>query len=115
MPPGGTVKVALVEAETGQPVVTVLATPNVTQQPFGPGWGVRPCAKAACPPYDMDTFTPFGEPLPTWKALLPPMGAGGNYDVVATCTGRCGAGPSTLVLNNVTFGDVFFACGQVRM
>jgi hypothetical protein len=114
-PAGAAVKVALVDSVTGTPVATVMATPNATHQAFGDGWGVRPCPKAVCPPYDMQPFTPFGQPLPTWKALLPPMPPGGDFEVVATCAGPCGGGSGTLVLTNVTFGDVFYASGQVRL
>jgi len=52
------VKVSVTDATTGRVVCEVDADLNVTQQPFGPDWGVRPCPKAACPPYDMNTFTP---------------------------------------------------------
>ena len=89
---------------------SVDAAINATTQPFGDGWGVRPCPKAACPPYDMDTFTPFAFPLPTWKALLRPAPAGGNYTIVAECTGCLSK--EVLSIANVVMGDVWICSGQ---
>ena len=110
-----TVKVLIVDSATGHTVASVPAAVNATQQAFGPGWGERPCPKDACPPYDMSSFTPFGVPLPTWKAVLPAMEAGGDYEILAVCSGCDAAGNNTLLLTNVTFGDVFFASGQSNM
>lgn len=106
--------VTVQDSETGQTTATIAAVFNVTQQPYGPDWGVRPCSSADCPPYNMEPFTPFGVPLPSWKALLPPMPAGGNYLITASCTG-CAASVLQLSLNNVTFGDVWFCSGQSNM
>jgi len=97
----------------GAPLYSVDAMLNVTAQPFGPGWGARPCPKAICPPYDMDTFTPFPFTLPTWKALLPPTAAGGNYTITAVCTGCVSQTP--IALTSTTFGDVWFCSGQSNM
>jgi hypothetical protein len=97
----------------GNPLYSVEATLNSTTQPFGNGWGARPCPKSVCPPYDMATFTPFDFPLPTWKALLRPETSGGNYTIVAQCTG-CNS-TSNLTLNNVIFGDVYMCAGQSNM
>jgi len=94
----------------GSPLYSVQATLNSTNQPFGDGWGARPCPKAVCPPYDMATFTPFSNPLPTWKVLLQPTPAGGNYTITADCTGCLTA--TTLTLSNVVFGDIFLCSGQ---
>jgi hypothetical protein len=87
---------------------------NATQQPYGPDWGVRPCPKEVCPPYDMNTFTPWSTAIPSWKALLPPMPAGGNFTITATCQG-CKGAPAPLVLDGVTFGDVWYCSGQVSV
>ena len=95
----------------GVPLYSVDAELNVTAQAFGDGWGARPCPKAACPPYDMDTFTPFAYPLPTWKALLQPAPAGGNYTITAVCTG-CNASAPPITISDVTFGDVWVCAGQ---
>ena len=50
----------------------------------------------------------------TWKALLPAMGAGGSYSVSAACTHGCG-NSSAAVLEDVTFGDLYFCSGQSNM
>jgi hypothetical protein len=97
-------------SDASGPLYSVDATLNATSQPFGDGWGARPCPKAVCPPYDMATFTPFAFPLPTWKALLRPAPAGGNYSITAECTG-CES-KATLVLAGVTMGDVWVCAGQ---
>lgn len=106
---GAAVTVTLTPSSGGAPV-SVAAALNVTQQPYGDGWGVRPCPKAACPPYDMEPFTPWGVPLPSWKALLPAMPAGGDFIVAASCTGCNGSAP--INVTNVTFGDVWYCSGQ---
>ena len=97
-------------SDASGPLYSVDATLNATLQPFGDGWGARPCPKAVCPPYDMATFTPFAFPLPTWKALLRPAPAGGNYTITAECTG-CES-KATLALAGVTMGDVWVCAGQ---
>ena len=58
----------------------------------------------------MATFTPFTVPLPTWKALLQPAPAGGNYTITAVCTG-C-ASNATLTISNAIFGDIWVCAGQ---
>jgi hypothetical protein len=118
--PNGTataaVNVSMYDSATGQLVASSIAAVNATSQPFGDGWGARPCPKAVCPPYDMQPFTAWPEPLPSWKALLPPMPPGGDYFIVATCTSGCaGNGNFTISITNVTFGDVWFASGQSNM
>jgi hypothetical protein len=101
--PAATVKVTVYS--NGAALYSVDATYNTTLQPFGDGWGVRPCLKAACPPYDMDTFTPFSIALPTWKAQLQPTPAGGNYTITAECTGCIST--ATLTISNAIFGDIW--------
>eukprot|EP00051_Salpingoeca_urceolata_P018667 m.264243 g.264243 ORF g.264243 m.264243 type:complete len:778 (+) comp19248_c1_seq11:1238-3571(+) len=91
---------------------TVDAVFNQTNQAFGPQWGVRPCPKEACPPYDMEPFTPWGVPLFTWKALLRPSTAGGNYTITVDCIGCGSNGSSTVSITNVTFGDFWYCSGQ---
>jgi hypothetical protein len=59
----------------------------------------------------MATFTPFSYPLPTWKALLQPTPAGGNYTITAVCTG-CASNTTTLTLSNAVFGDIWVCAGQ---
>lgn len=108
---GRAVNVTLLDSN-GNILAVAAAAINSTHQAFGPDWGVRPCPKDACPPYDMESFNPFGVPIPTWKALLPPMPAGGDYTVVVTCAG-CEA-PS-LTISNVTFGAVWYCSGQSNM
>jgi hypothetical protein len=94
---------------------SVTALLNVTAQAFGKGWGTRPCPKAVCPPYDMKSFTPFGKPLSSWKALLKPMPAGGDFIITAQCLGCSANSSSRLTLSNVTFGDVWYCSGQSNM
>lgn len=110
-----TASVRVTVSQDGAPLYSVDAALNATQQPFGAGWGVRPCSKQDCPPYDMATFTPFAYPLPTWKALLRPTAAGGNYTITAVCTGCANASQPPLALINVAFGDVWFCSGQSNM
>ena len=107
--PAATVKVTV--WSNGSPLYSVDATYNTTLQPFGDGWGARPCPKADCPPYDMATFTPFSNPIPTWKVLLQPTPAGGNYTITAVCTG-CLSNVTTLSISNVVYGDLWVCSGQ---
>ena len=85
---------------------------------YGGAFGVRPCAKEACPPYDMAGWNPWNTPLTTWKALLKPTPAtsGGTpteYTITATCTG-C-SGNATETLTGVVFGDMWYCSGQSNM
>jgi hypothetical protein len=53
----------------------------------------------------------------TWKVLLPPRPAFGNYSLTATCTTGC-SGPNATAskaLVNLTFGDVYVCAGQSNM
>ncbi|CAB9525804.1 Sialate O-acetylesterase [Seminavis robusta] len=86
---------------------------NVTNQPFGKEWGIRPCPKIACPPYDMNPYNPWNAPLGTWKFLLPPQNPGGNYTITATCIG--GEDKNVTSLSNVAFGDMWYCSGQSNM
>jgi hypothetical protein len=54
-------------------------------------------------------------PSVAWKALLPPQPAGGRWTVTVACTAGCPAADAgvELVLERVTFGDVFFCAGFV--
>jgi hypothetical protein len=91
--------------DSGAPT-TVAATLNSTQQTFGPDWGVRNLNASACPGC-LPPFNPWNTPLASWKALLPPQPAGGNYTVTAVCTGCSTEGPSTISIGNVIFGDLW--------
>ena len=104
---GTTVHVTLTPA--GGAPTTVQATLNITAQTFGPEWGVRPCP--SCPNID-PPFNPFFTPLASWKALLPPMPAGGNYSVTAECAGCSAAAPRTVSIANVVFGDMWYCTGR---
>jgi hypothetical protein len=105
---GAEVLVTLTPERGGAPV-TVRAALNITAQTFGPDWGVRPCA--SCPDIN-PPFNPFNAPLASWKALLPPMPAGGNYSVTASCTGCSAQAPASLSLSNIAFGDMWYCSGQ---
>ena len=52
---------------------------------------------------------PKGAQLPvtplTWKAVLRPAAAGGDYTITATCSG-CTGNATTATLQHVTFGDM---------
>ena len=99
------VHVTLTPADGGAPT-TVQAALNTTVQTFGPDWGVRSLNASECsgclPP-----FNPFNSPLASWKALLPPQAAGGNFTVTAVCTGCSEGAPSTVSISNVAFGDIW--------
>ena len=45
----------------------------------------------------------------TWRALLPPTFAGGDWTITAT------AGDASAALQHVTFGDVWYCSGQSNM
>ena len=57
---------------------------------------------------------PSGANLPvqnfTWKAVLHPTAAGGDYSIMAKCTGCTNA--TTATLAHVTFGDMWYCSGQ---
>jgi sialate O-acetylesterase len=63
----------------------------------------------------VDTKT--GAQLPvvaeTWKAVLHPTAAGGDYTITAKCTGCTNA--TTAKLAHVTFGDMWYCSGQSNM
>ena len=105
------VRVTLTPADGGAPT-TVEALLNATFQTFGPDWGVRPCA--SCPDIN-PPFNPFNAPLASWKALLPPQPAGGNFTITATCAGCSAMGPSAVTITNVIFGDMWYCTGQSNM
>ena len=107
---GAVVRVTLTP-DSGAPT-TVVAALNATAQTFGPDWGVRPCA--SCPDIN-NPFNPFFSPLASWKALLPPMPAGGNFTITASCEGCLAAFPSTASISNVAFGDFWYCTGQSNM
>eukprot|EP01043_Picozoa_sp_COSAG02_P047065 COSAG02_NODE_4471_length_5328_cov_3.132721_7_plen_278_part_00 len=57
---------------------------------------------------------PSGANLPvhnfTWKAVLHPTAAGGDYSIMAKCTGCTNT--TTATLAHVTFGDMWYCSGQ---
>ena len=99
--------------DSGTPT-TVQATLNATVQTFGPEWGVRSVNASQCPGC-LPPFNPWNAPLASWKALLPPQPAGGNFTVTAVCTGCSALGPSSIALADVTFGDLWYCTGQSNM
>ncbi len=49
----------------------------------------------------------------TWRVLLEPMPAGGNFSARAECAAGCAPGSVTeATLSDLTFGDVVFCAGQ---
>ena len=117
---GGTA-VKLTVATGAKTLYTVEAnvSTSAVHQAYGGAWGVRPCPKESCPPYDMRGWNPWNKPLLTWKALLPPTAAnkGGaapmEYTITAECSG-CTAN-ATQVLSGVVFGDMWYCSGQSNM
>lgn len=109
---GGTA-VEVTVSSLGKVIHTVQATVNTTHQPYGPGFGARPCLKESCPPYDMKGWNPWNQPLATWKALLPPIAAqkGVAYNITATCTG-CSGNSTVDAIFDVVFGDMWYCSGQ---
>ena len=80
---------------------------DAAHQPFGPGFeGMQLIGLSywGAAPYVM------------WKALLPPMPAGGNYTITADCIGCSDDGQyQNASITNVTFGDVWHCSGQSNM
>ena len=67
------------------------------------------CAGPECEP-GCDFGSPAGRALLTgWKAVLPPADAGGSFTIVAT------AGAESVSMRRITFGDVYYCSGQVRV
>lgn len=60
----------------------------------------------------VDTKTGANLPVQnfTWKALLHPTAAGGDYTITAKCTGCTNT--STATLAHVTFGDMWYCSGK---
>ncbi len=100
---GAVVRVTLTPADGGAPT-TVTAALNATVQTFGADWGVRTLNASECPTC-LPPFNPWNTPLASWKALLPPQPAGGNFTITAVCTGCSAQAPSTISIGNVVFGD----------
>lgn len=83
--------------------ITVQAEINTVHQPqYMPGY---------------NTYWTWPGPFPTWKALLPPQKAGGNYTITVSCPSCVNLDPSFRSANitNVTFGDVIYCSGQSNM
>jgi len=59
---------------------------------------------------DASTVALFG--YARWKAFLPPMPAGSNFTIKASCTGCTGSTAATIA--DATFGDVWFCSGQSK-
>ena len=72
----------------------------------GAGTGLEPCEQG-CAYVHNTTASPLA-----WKVLLPPTKAGGSYTLTVTCEIGCGKNGQPLVLERVTFGEVFFCSGQ---
>jgi sialate O-acetylesterase len=64
-------------------------------------------------PQDQYTAS-FSSPLAadgTWKVLLDPLSAGGNFSATVACA-SCVNGTQTSTITDLTFGDVYFCSGQ---
>lgn len=81
---------------------TVTATMESVQQAVGPEYE-----------YAIATGSVDG-PYASWKAMLKPTIAGGNYTITAVCS-NCGTTADTATITNVTFGDVWHCSGQSNM
>ena len=51
----------------------------------------------------------------TWKALLHPTAAGGDYSITAKCGSGCSTGATSATLAHATFGDMWYCTGQSNM
>ena len=51
----------------------------------------------------------------SWKALLPPQPAGGEFTLIANCTAGCAGAGAPIAAPRVTYGDVFYASGQSNL
>lgn len=104
VPPGAkgpTVIVTVTEGKTSY-TVTAKVGKDATHQPYG---YVNPTTGAQLP-----------VTANTWKALLHPTAAGGDYTITAKCDGCNGTGTTTTAtLSGVTFGDMWYCSGQSNM
>lgn len=89
------VTVTVSDGKTSYDVVAKVGK-DATHQPFG---YVDPGSGANLPTVNV-----------TWKAMLRPTTAGGDYTITAKCTG-C-TGNTTATLEHVTFGDMWYCSGQ---
>jgi hypothetical protein len=125
-PPGGSCNTL------GQPVLCIgapTASNAVLQRGPGraaitgsvpPGWGTPPMTVTIVltdeegKGNDANVSTEIRPDL-TWKALLPPRPAFGNYSLTAACTAGCAGANATgtAPLVNLTYGDVYVCAGQV--
>ena len=99
---GGTAVTVTVTNTATMQSYSVHAALNTTRQAFGAGF--ESFASKA---------NPWNVSLSTWKALLKPTTAGGDYSITATCIG-C-AHDTTATLQRATFGDVWHCSGQSNM
>jgi len=93
------VTVTISDGKTSYDVIAEVGK-DATHQPYG---YVDPSSGAQLP------ITPM-----TWKAVLHPTAAGGDYTITAKCSG-CAANASTATLNHATFGDMWYCTGQSNM
>jgi hypothetical protein len=78
------------------------------------------CPPSGCPAKDecqagcaafFGSTSPFG-----WKAILPPMPAGGSHSIKVACTSGClAAAEDPPLLERVAFGEVIYCSGQSNM
>ena len=64
----------------------------------------------------MNGYGQHGQVNNTWKVLLHPTAAGGDYTITAACTG-CSAEDTitSASIKHVTFGDMWYCTGQSNM
>lgn len=99
------VSVTVTDETTGE-AYTVKADVNATQQPYGPGF------EYPWPYPGVD-----GGPFTTWKVLLNPTAAGGNYTIEAKCFNCDAYDPMyrNSSIMNVTFGDMWYCSGAFQV
>eukprot|EP00039_Didymoeca_costata_P020049 m.339850 g.339850 ORF g.339850 m.339850 type:complete len:823 (+) comp19004_c0_seq1:14-2482(+) len=104
-PTATSVVVTVINHDEGDSSYTVNATFNTTHQPFGPEFVNTKCEKCV-----------FPGPFTSWKIFLKPAQVGGNYTIIAKCTGCSQSGNFDVVnITNITFGDVWHCSGQSNM
>lgn len=92
------VTVTVMSGSTSYDVVATVGK-HATHQPYG---YVDPKSGAQLPVVPL-----------TWKALLRPTAAGGDYTITAICEGCTNTTSATL--EHVTFGDMWYCTGQSNM
>lgn len=71
-------------------------------------WGLATPGEGVTVAMAGQTATTNGDAAGRWRVTLPPLGAGGPFDLIAR-------GGNSVALNGILIGDVWLCIGQVRM